>query len=180
LTPCLKTGVHQMQNMAFWKNTSRRYKISRSLHWIAFGTIISSAWYAYNNILLAPEDVEARQAAMTQHIDWSWVATGVVALRIAWRFYSRGPRDTKQVSPLIKANRVVNVMLRWLPLPITVTGVGVIWAAGRDVLAFGIPVMSGAAERSTDLQGTMEMAHSGLWYFLTALLVMHIIVALEQ
>jgi cytochrome b561 len=71
-------------------------------------------------------------------------------------------------------------MLRWLPLPITVTGVGVIWAAGRDVLAFGIPVMSGAAERSTDLQGTMEMAHSGLWYFLTALLVMHIIVALEQ
>ncbi len=164
--------------MMKWKNYSRRYKISRTLHWAVFLTVGMSAWYAYPQGFFPRQELDLRQ--FISHIDWSWIATGVVALRIAWHLFRQSPKKINQVRRSITAYKVVVVLLRWLPLLITVTGVGIIWSVGRDVLAFGFPVVTGLAERSNGLQEAMEAAHIGLWYLLAALLALHVIMALER
>ncbi len=156
-----------------FKYSDKRYRISRTLHWTTFIVLGISAWYAY------PHGFLVSKVDMKSHIDWSWIATGVVACRIAWRLYSR-PKETDQAPPLIKAFKVLADVLRLIPLLITATGVGVIWSLGRDVLAFGVPMATELAERSQDLQTAMEVAHIGLWYFFIALLALHVIMALER
>ena len=157
-----------------FKYSDKRYRISRTLHWTTFIVLGISAWYAY------PHGFLVSKVNMTAHIDWSWIATGVVACRIAWRLYSHGPKGTDQAPPLIKAFKVLADVLRLMPLLITVTGVGVIWSLGRDVLAFGVPMATELAERSQDLQTAMEVAHIGLRYFFIALLALHVIMALGR
>ena len=161
-----------------FKYSDKRYRISRTLHWTTFIVLGISAWYAY------PHGFLVSKVNMTAHIDWSWIATVVVACRIAWRLYSHvyshGPKGTDQAPPLVKAFKVLADVLRVIPLLITATGVGVIWSLGRDVLAFGVPVATELAERSQDLQTAMEVAHIGLWYFFIALLALHVIMALER
>ncbi len=162
------------------KKLITRYRISRAVHWAVFFAISMSTWFAYYHMLISREDYDFRQELMAQHIGWSWIATGLVTLRIVWHLFNRTPKKTGQVSRLIKAYNAANVVMRWVPFLITATGAGIIWSAGRDVLAFGFPVVTGLAEQSPDLQGAMEMAHSGLWYLFAALLIMHVIVALEK
>ncbi len=160
------------------KKTTTRHKISRTLHWTVFLTLAMSVWQAYPQGLFSREELDVSQTV--PHIDWSWIATGVVVLRIAWHLFRRSTKKINQVPSWTTAYKVVVVLMRWLPLLITVTGVGAIWSVGRDVLAFGFPVVTGLAERSHDLQKAMEVAHIGLWYLLATLLALHVIMALER
>lgn len=157
-----------------------------AFHWAIVITLGLSIWYAYSRGFIPRKgpgldpDIqrELRRAIMTVHFDWSWVVTGLVALRIFWQFLTVKPRMINDDHRLILVHKLVIGALAWMPILLTVSGVGVIMSVARDTKAFGITVVPGFAERNEELHDIMEVLHVGLWYFFAALALLHIAAAL--
>lgn len=160
-------------------NSAARYGwVSMALHWSIVVIFAVSVWYAYSRGFIPREERELRRAIMMLHFDWSWALMVPVLARIAWRFMSTQPKDINDDKRLILAHKLVVGSLAWFPVALTLSGAGVIWAAGRDVQAFGVTLLAGLPESDRSLHDVMEVAHVGLWYLFAAVLLLHVGAAL--
>ena len=165
--------------MIVLNNTESRYGwVSMAFHWTVMILIAVSVWYAYSRGFIPREERDLRRAIMMLHFDWSWVAMGVVALRIFWKARTAEPKTINDDARLILAHKLVTGALLWMPILLTLSGAAAVWGGGRDVMAFGFTVLTGVTERDEFLHDITETAHVGLWYVFGALLALHVGAAL--
>jgi cytochrome b561 len=161
------------------QNSSSRYGwMSMALHWSILAVLGVSIWYAYARGFIPREERDLRRAIMVLHFDWSWIAFALVGLRILWKAITPSPQDINQDPRLILAHKLVTGALAWMPVLLVLSGVAAVWAAGRDVQAFGVTLLKGVAERTEFMHDATEIAHVGLWYLFGALLALHVGAAL--
>ena len=161
------------------KNSPSRYGwMSMALHWSILIVLGISVWYAYARGFIPREERDLRRAIMMLHFDWSWVALALVSVRLLWKAMTSSPQDANHDPRLILAHKLVTGALAWMPVLLTLTGVAAVWAAERDVQAFGVTLLKGVAERTEFMHDATEIAHVGLWYLFGALLALHVGAAL--
>lgn len=78
-----------------------------AFHWTVMILIAVSVWYAYSRGFIPREERDLRRAIMMLHFDWSWVAMGVVALRIFWKARTAEPKTINDDARLILAHTLV-------------------------------------------------------------------------
>jgi len=165
--------------MAGLNNSSSRYGwVSMTLHWSVLIVLSVSVWYAYSRGFIPRDQRDLRRAVMVLHFDWSWIALGLVTLRIVWKTLTTAPQEIHQDPRLMMAHKLVVGALAGMPVLLTLSGAAAVWGAARDVNAFGFTVLKGMVERDKLIHDVTEVAHVGLWYLFAALLALHVGAAL--
>jgi len=162
------------------QNTENSYGLlSWLFHWVLAIFVVGSTVSGLQNeaMSMGPEKIEAIQL----HKAMGLLILLLVLLRLFWRLYNPTPQLPGGTSPLRRTLAVANHRLLYLLLLLQPSsGILMSVAAGYPPNFFGLWQMPQFMAKNEAFSGLMHGVHSWGWVLLAALVVIHLLAALNH